>query len=409
MESLGERRREWAVVITSREIADAANEWQLRHDVVEKDYVLGWLLAGIAAHASTERWAFKGGTCLRKCWFETYRFSEDLDFTVTDDRDLDPVHLSTEFTEIGRWMHERAGLELQVDEQSFRQRKNRRGQPTIQARIAYVGPLRTPTAPKVKLDLTADEVIVTALERRPVFHPFTDVESSGLGHSDHLTDVWSYSIVELLGEKLRALAERCRPRDLYDVVHMHRHPDLLGRSSEVNDVLARKCVHAGIDVPTRTSMSATPFREEVETEWSNMLGHQLPHLPPFAAFWAELDEVFEWLDGKVLVPLQSIPVREEVEDWRPARYMTNWRTGAPIEMIRFAGANRLKIVIDYRAEQGRRGPRVVEPYAFRRSRAGALLLFVRNDRGLVRSYRVDRIAGVSVEPETFEPRFRVEF
>ncbi|HEY0410225.1 MAG TPA: nucleotidyl transferase AbiEii/AbiGii toxin family protein [Candidatus Dormibacteraeota bacterium] len=24
----------------------------------------------------------KGGTCLRKCYYETYRFSEDLDFTL---------------------------------------------------------------------------------------------------------------------------------------------------------------------------------------------------------------------------------------------------------------------------------------------------------------------------------------
>lgn len=28
-----------------------------------------------------ESWVFKGGTCLKKCYFETYRFSEDLDFT----------------------------------------------------------------------------------------------------------------------------------------------------------------------------------------------------------------------------------------------------------------------------------------------------------------------------------------
>jgi len=27
--------------------------------------------------------AFKGGTALRRCWFENHRFSEDLDFTLT--------------------------------------------------------------------------------------------------------------------------------------------------------------------------------------------------------------------------------------------------------------------------------------------------------------------------------------
>ena len=31
----------------------------------------------------SETWVFKGGTCLKKCFFETYRFSEDLDFTLT--------------------------------------------------------------------------------------------------------------------------------------------------------------------------------------------------------------------------------------------------------------------------------------------------------------------------------------
>src|SRR5258708_15759028 len=46
-------------------------------NIVEKDYVLGWMLAGINAHGElNESWVFKGGTCLKKCYFETYRFSE---------------------------------------------------------------------------------------------------------------------------------------------------------------------------------------------------------------------------------------------------------------------------------------------------------------------------------------------
>jgi predicted nucleotidyltransferase component of viral defense system len=395
-------------VITNREIANAANEWRLRHDVVEKDYVLGWLLAGISNHPVTQHWAFKGGTCLRKCWFETYRFSEDLDFTVGSG-DLDPATLTATFADIAEWLRDTCGLELRIDERSFRPRKNRRGSPTIEGRIGFVGPLAAPSVPKVKLDLTADEVIVRPLERRPVFHPFSDVDASG-HRADHLADVLCYALPELMGEKLRALAERCRPRDLYDVVQTHRHPDLIGRAREVKAVLDQKCVHAGIDPPTLASMRATPFRAEIEAEWSNMLGHQLPFLPPFDDFWAELDDVFEWLAGAVAVPaLQPIPARDAVTDWRPARYMTTWNTGAPLELIRFAGANRLKIAIDYLPEQGRIGTRVVEPYSLRRSRDGYLLLFVVNDRGQIRSYRVDRIRGVSIRPETFAPRFRVEF
>jgi hypothetical protein len=37
-------------VIPRRELDDLRGEWSLDIGVIEKDYVLGWLLAGIAAH-----------------------------------------------------------------------------------------------------------------------------------------------------------------------------------------------------------------------------------------------------------------------------------------------------------------------------------------------------------------------
>lgn len=59
-------------MIPARELLDLRAEWSLDVGVIEKDYVLGWLLAGIANHPQLDRgWAFKGGTCLRKCYYET--------------------------------------------------------------------------------------------------------------------------------------------------------------------------------------------------------------------------------------------------------------------------------------------------------------------------------------------------
>jgi predicted nucleotidyltransferase component of viral defense system len=70
-------------MITKREILERAGEWNLRPEVVEKDYVLGWLLAAISQHSmARDFWVLKGGTCVKKCFFETYRFSEDLDFSL---------------------------------------------------------------------------------------------------------------------------------------------------------------------------------------------------------------------------------------------------------------------------------------------------------------------------------------
>jgi hypothetical protein len=120
----------------------------------------------------------------------------------------------------------------------------------------------------VKLDLTSDEVLVDRPVFRPIGHPYSDRLP--------VQEVVSYSIAELFGEKLRALAERCRPRDLYDVVHIYRHPDLIGLSGAVRHVLDQQCVHAGIEVPTASAIQSSPFRAEIENEWENMLGRQLP-------------------------------------------------------------------------------------------------------------------------------------
>lgn len=390
-------------MIPQAEVRALAAEWQLRMDVIEKDYVLGWLLAGIADSAELrETWVFKGGTCLRKCYYETYRFSEDLDFTVRLGGPEEPANLARVFQEVADWLFEMSGVQLQVDDDSFVRRRNRRGSPTTQGRLAFSGPNQPPQLPKVKLDLTSDEVLVTSSVGRPIAHPYSDGALP-------VATAPCYSLPELFAEKLRALAERCRPRDLYDVVHIYRHPDLLGAAPAVSAILDQKCAHAGIAVPTAASIRDEPHRSELEEEWVNMLDHQLPYLPPVREFWAALDDVFAWLGGG----LQPAPLpRAElgaVSDWMPQPGMTTWRLGVPLELIRFAGANRLKVELDYRAKDGRGGPRLIEPYSLRRTWDGNLILFVVNDRGQLRSYRLDRIAAARPTDTPFIPRFRVEF
>lgn len=391
-------------MIPVAEVRALRAEWSLRDDIIEKDYALGWLLAAIGADEElSTTWVFKGGTSLRKCYYETYRFSEDLDFTVINGGPEEPDALVPIFGRIGAWLADEVGIEIELDDRAFVRRVNRRTNPTTLGRIAFRGPSRPPQLPKIRLDLTSDEVLVNQPVIRPIFHAYSDAPLPVRG-------VLSYSATELLAEKLRALAERCRPRDLYDVVHVYRHPDLIGRAGAVLAALDQKCAHAGIPVPDAEAIRSSPLRDELEQEWHNMLAHQLPHLPPFAQFWDALDEVFAWLRGAA--PAPSLP-RAELGDldpeWTAPRAIASWRRGAQLELIRFAGANRLRVEVDYRAERGRQGPRIVEPYALRRSTDGNLLLFVVNDQGKLRSYRLDRIAGARVVDEAFRPRYVVEF
>ena len=53
--------------------------------IIEQDYVLSWILHGIATIDDLRNTlAFKGGTALKKIYFGSYRFSQDLDFTALE-------------------------------------------------------------------------------------------------------------------------------------------------------------------------------------------------------------------------------------------------------------------------------------------------------------------------------------
>jgi predicted nucleotidyltransferase component of viral defense system len=131
-------------MIPAREVLALRTEWSLRADVIEKDWALGWVLAGIAAHPQLSTWIFKGGTCLRKCYYETYRFSEDLDFTVVGDGPEEPDQIIPIFREVASWLADEAGLEMQIDDRSFIRRRNLRGMSTTLGRVAYRGPSNPP-------------------------------------------------------------------------------------------------------------------------------------------------------------------------------------------------------------------------------------------------------------------------
>jgi predicted nucleotidyltransferase component of viral defense system len=364
--------------------------------------MLGWLLAGISNHSElSASWAFKGGTCLKKCYFETYRFSEDLDFTLTEAEHQDESFLIGAFKEIAVWVYDASGIEVPRELIRLDVYKNPRGQISVQGRIAYRGPLQPGgDLPRIKLDLTDDEVLVLDPVSREVFHPYSDTPEGGI-------HVPCYCFEEVFAEKIRALGERLRPRDLYDVVHLYRHDSTRQGRELILSTLERKCAFKGISVPTVESLERKPERAELETEWENMLGHQVPVLPPFEQFWQELPEIFEWLYRaieKVVPPAISSMGQVIDTTWQPPAMATAWRTSIPLEIIRYAAANRLCVNLVY---QGSR--RLIEPYSLRRTRDGNLLLYaVKHQTGENRSYRVDRIQGAEVTKTPFTPRYAVE-
>ena len=226
-----------------------------------------------------------------------------------------------------------------------------RGGKAAEGRIGYRGPLgRAGDAPRIKLDLTADERVVLAPDRRQAHHPYSDRPPDGIA-------VTTYSFEEVFAEKLRALAERLRPRDLYDVIHLYRRRELEADRAEVVATLKEKCEFKGIPVPTIGAIQESPLVGELEAAWGQMLGYQLPELPSFDTFWGELPEVFAWLfeeRARVVLPVMAVRAAGPLDTaWRPPTMATSWRafgTTAPLEVVRFAAANGLCVELDYRDE-----------------------------------------------------------
>ena len=307
------------------------------------------------------------------------------------------------FSEIGEWIYDQTGIEIPADKQEFDIYQNPRGQVSCQGKISYKGPVSSTHAlPRIKLDLTADERVVLPPVGVQIFHPYSDAPEEGI-------EVLAYDYTEAFAEKFRALVERTRPRDLYDVVHLYRNTEARPEPEHFLEVLRAKCEFKGISIPDMADLE--PHRAELEAGWIHMLEHQLPALLPVTTFWGALPEIFNWLRGAVTPPLAAMPIgtgntliRERVVD-----LPTGSRGQSLIEMIRFAAANRLLVEIDYLDKQGNRSTRAIEAYSLRRSRAGdVLLMAVRADSGESRSYLVDSILGVQTTQTSFVPRYPIE-
>jgi predicted nucleotidyltransferase component of viral defense system len=141
---------------------------------------------------------------------------------------------------------------------------------------------------RIKLDLTFDEPLILDPIIKEVTHPYSDKQNNSF-------KILSYSYEEIFAEKLRALMQRLRPRDLYDVIHLHKNKKLITNRDVLKQTLIKKCEIRSTPFPTFELINHHNNRKLVESEWSIQLRHQLSDLPPFADYLEKLKMVLNWL------------------------------------------------------------------------------------------------------------------
>ena len=201
-------------MISEAEIRRVAAQKQVDPMIIDLDYSLGWFLHGLI---TVSKWnqscIFKGGTCLRKCYFPDYRFSEDLDFTMIQLITLGD--LEKWITQIADWITDQQGPNFLIQPTRLEIVNDEYGNETYQARIYYRGPLEWGGPPRaVKLDVTRAEIVALPAVEKPIIHPYSD---GNLFEGNHIS---CYSLEEIVAEKMRAIAGQRRfavSRDIYDI------------------------------------------------------------------------------------------------------------------------------------------------------------------------------------------------
>ena len=122
-------------MIKPGEIQQKAREKGVRDQQIEKDYILSWILQGIAQHEHLSKiLIFKGGTVLKKVYFEDYRYSEDLDFTMLD-QTITNDQIFDWFKETFEFVMDESNIPLEIID------NNDHEDGGINFYISYIGPL----------------------------------------------------------------------------------------------------------------------------------------------------------------------------------------------------------------------------------------------------------------------------
>lgn len=277
------------IMILRREVEKIAQQKQISKMVIDKDWVLGHFIDAIfSIPKCRNNLIFKGGTCLRKCYFKDYRFSEDLDFTATDpefilDKNLlDKIkNLVIDRTEIPLHIHELKELNFKDTLTGY------------SATIKYWGADHSrnqpPPPPKrwqssIKLEIILYEKMIFPSELKPIHHEYSDELS------DSSITIPCYSIEEVLAEKLRSIIQRSytAPRDFYDIWFLSRNVRDL-EWSKIIDAFHEKMKFKGLAFEGIDQLINNENDKRLLGAWENSLGHQvLGKLPDYYAVKKDL-------------------------------------------------------------------------------------------------------------------------
>jgi len=247
-------------MIRSQEIKEKAREYGVPTSTIERDYAQNWLLKYLY-HPDI---ILKGGTGIKKAYHENYRFSDDLDFSLT--YPFKNKDLFTHMTEAVEKTKEEVGINFQISSKLDKTETGFIGKIYFNIIQNAAG---TPLSIKVDITNYDNERILLPVEKKKIFHSYSDELNA---------EIEVYSLEEIFAEKIRALIQRTRARDLYDTGMLYN----LISKNKVLQVLEEKFSFKGVILDISSLIKR---KDDFSNAWNASLNHQLKVIPDFEIFF----------------------------------------------------------------------------------------------------------------------------
>lgn len=266
-------------------IKEIAAQKEILDTVVEKDYILDWILWGISQiDYLNKRLVFKGGTALHKMYFPDWRFSEDLDFTTITQIAYD--QLQNAITELCKKVNKQSDIELRQKEINPSGEKD--SEWSFETKIEYVGPRRQAAGnlPIILLHITNDELLMDKPIYKSAITPYEDLPANYF--------ILTYSIEEILAEKIRTIFhQRCWPKDIYDTWRLINEAKHFIDKEKVLDFYSKKSLYRKINPGIPPNIDQMLLN--IKNQWKEGLQRQVGNPPDFGKVYPGVKHLLEKL------------------------------------------------------------------------------------------------------------------
>lgn len=262
-------------MISQKEIRTIAEKLKVPSDTIDKDYVLGHFLNELFK----QPWAinnliFKGGTCLKKCYFEEYRFSEDIDATITNPSfELTKKQIEVICNDITN----KIGISFRI--LKFEKTLFKDQHIGWDIEICFWGANHSKNElpkfgkdchTKIWCEFRFYEIVLFPSENRRLIHLFSDADKVDIS-------IPCYSLKEVLAEKMRSLIQRNRgeARDYFDLWYIKNNNHNINWE-EVKMAFLQKCAFKSLEFTSVSDFFEPDRIKQVEITWDIRLNHQLP-------------------------------------------------------------------------------------------------------------------------------------